>query len=125
MYTENSREGGWPEGFVFAFGTRFCPSEVLQQLLRAALLTEYLCVIIFFMWKIQIVGLLFSFSLKYNMVWFGRDLEGFSKVYVSSKRCSKTVFFKTVHLWVSNRWNLLVTSGKIPFSKTAITFSKM
>lgn len=74
------------KSFVFAIGTRFCPSEGLHWLLRAALLIEHLCVIIF-MWKIQTVGLLFSFSLKYRIVWVGKVLEDFSRLCISSKKC--------------------------------------
>lgn len=51
MFTEDLRAGCWPQGFVFVVGTRFRPSEGLQWLLKAALLTEQFCVI--FMWKIQ------------------------------------------------------------------------
>lgn len=43
MFTEDLRAGCWPQGFVFAVGTRFCPSEGLQWLLRAVLLTEQFC----------------------------------------------------------------------------------
>lgn len=86
MFTDDLRAGDWPESFVFVVGTRFCPSEGLQWLLRASLLTEHLCVIIF-MWKIQTVGLLFSFSLKCEMVCVGRVLEDFSRVCISSKKC--------------------------------------
>lgn len=119
MFTEYSRAGGLAWGFCFCGWHQILSIWGAAWLLRAALLTEHLCVIIF-MWEIWSVNLLFSFSLKYRMDWVGRVLEDFSRVCVSSKKCSKncilqnclSLAFKQLEFTSNPRWDSLLQNSQ-------------